>query len=392
MRLNLLLYSYDWAPLVGGIQTITRELVEGLCAWSRAHEDDAIYVTLITETAADGMDDSKLPFPVIRRPGLFALAGYIWSTDVVHLANPTLLPLALAWVLRKPTVIEHHGYQSICPNGILLYGPDNSFCPGHFMAARYGKCVQCNYARIGHKAALQNVISTFIRRWLCKRATVNVAVSNHVARRLALPRTQTVFHGIPVTGEEPAIELQSIDDRMQIGYVGRLVAEKGVPILLAAARQLHDSGFSFLLTLIGDGPEREKLESETRRLGLQNRVKFTGYLIGTEFEAALRSLNVLVMPSQWEETAGLAVMEKMMRGSAVVVADIGGLSEVVGDAGLKFVPGDADSLYARLRQLLEDPSMIASLGAAARTRAKQSFNRDSMIQGHIALYGGARFR
>ena len=92
------------------------------------------------------------------------------------------------------------------------------------------------------------------------------------------------------------------------------------------------------------------------------------------------------MPSQWEETAGLAVMEKMMRGGVVVVSDIGGLSEVVGDAGLKFTPGDANSLYDRLRQILENPSMIASLGPASRARALQYFNRDSMIQSHIALY------
>jgi len=168
--------------------------------------------------------------------------------------------------------------------------------------------------------------------------------------------------------------------------VGRLVTEKGLPTLLEAASKLKDSRLSFHLVLIGDGTEREALERQARRLGLENQTTFTGYLTGVAFEKALGALSVVVMPSQWEETAGLAVMEKMMRGGAVVVSDIGGLSEVVGDAGLKFIPGDADSLYGQLRRILEKPSMIASLGSGSRARAIKNFNRDSMIQSHIALY------
>jgi glycosyltransferase involved in cell wall biosynthesis len=164
------------------------------------------------------------------------------------------------------------------------------------------------------------------------------------------------------------------------------VTEKGVPTLLEAASKLRDSGLSFRLVLIGDGAERGALEREAKRLGLENQATFTGYLTGEALEEALGALSIVVMPSQWEETAGLAVMEKMMRGGVVVVSDIGGLSEVVGDAGLKFIPGDANSLYDRLKQILEKPSIIASLGSASRARALQCFNRDSMIQSHIALY------
>jgi glycogen(starch) synthase len=384
MKLNLLMYSYDWLPLVGGVQSITADLAEGLSEWSSIHTDDVVSVTLITQTPGLGMDDSKLPFAVIRRPRLAELINQVRSADVVHLANPALLPLALAWLLRKPTVIEHHGYQSICPNGILLYGPDTSICPGHFMAGRYRKCYECNSARMGRKTAWRNVILNFPRRWLCKRATVNVAVSNHVARRLSLPRTRTIFHGIRITSPVDEPSLNTVPPR--IGYVGRLVTEKGIPVLLEAARKLRDEGLSFHLALIGDGAERDNLERMAERLGLQDRTTFTGYLSGSEFEQALRALSVVVMPSQWEETAGLAVMEKMMRGGLVVVADIGGLSEVVGDAGLKFAPGDVETLYSQLRSVLEKPSIVATIRSAARARAVKNFNRDGMIQNHIALY------
>ena len=384
MTVSVLLYSHDWLPLVGGVQSVTADLAEGLCEWSSTHKDDNASVTLITQTPADGMDDSKLPFPVIRQPRLSELIDYMRSADVVHLANPALLPLALAWLLRKPTVIEHHGYQSVCPNGLLLYTPDSSICSGHFMAGRYRKCFECNSARMGRKSSWRSIILNFPRRWLCTRATVNVAVSNHVAGRLSLPRTRTILHGIRITS--PGIESSSNAEPPRIGYVGRLVAEKGIPVLLQAAAKLCGDGFSFHLALIGDGAERENLESMARHLGLQDRTTFAGYLSGTEFEEAVRGLFVLVMPSQWEETAGLAVMEKMMTGGMVVVADIGGLTEVVGGAGLKFSPGDVETLYSQLRVVLENPSIVATLRLAARSRAVKHFNRDSMIQNHIALY------
>jgi glycosyltransferase involved in cell wall biosynthesis len=94
----------------------------------------------------------------------------------------------------------------------------------------------------------------------------------------------------------------------------------------------------------------------------------------------------VVMPSQWEETAGLAAIEQMMRGGVVVAANIGGLGEVVGDAGLRFTAGDADDLYSRLREAIESPSLRKSLGTAARERAVQAFGRDSMIEKHLSLY------
>jgi glycogen(starch) synthase len=384
MRLNVLLYSYDWLPLVGGIQSVTADLAQGLCEWSSTHSDDEVSVTLMTETSCGGMDDSQLPFPVIRRPHLLELIGHIRSADVVHIANPTLVPLALAYFLRKPTVVEHHGYQSICPNGLLLYGPDTSVCSGHFMARQYGKCFECNTAKMGRFSTWRNILFTFPRRWLCKHATVNVAVSDHVARRLLLPRTRTIYHGIRVTSEGQALSSDGHPPR--IGYVGRLVTEKGIPVLLEAAKKLRDDGLSFHLTFIGDGAEREHLGREARRLGLQDRITFTGYLSGAALEEAVRALRVVVMPSQWEETAGLAVMEKMMRGGLVIVADIGGLREVVGSAGLKFAPGDVETLYTQLRLVLENPAIVATVCSAARARALKHFNRDAMIQNHVELY------
>jgi glycosyltransferase involved in cell wall biosynthesis len=386
VKINLLLYAHDWFPQVGGVQTVTRALATGFAQWGKTHPGDSIEVVFITQTPANGMNDSQFPFPVLRRPSRRELIRRIRSADVLHLAGPALLPVLFARIVGTPAVVEHHGYHSVCPNGLLLYAPDHTICPDHFMAGHYQKCLQCNARDLGWIASLRNLVSTFPRRWLCARAAGNIAVSNHVAMRIALPRTRTIYHGIENATAAPQDSSPSHAIPFRIGYAGRLVQEKGLPVLLDAAKDLASNAIPFHLTFVGDGTQRAELEASVRRLGLQDRVTFTGELRGSEFTATLEQIQVLVMPSQWEETAGLAAIEQMMRGGVVIAADIGGLSEVVGDAGLTFSARDSAALAARLQQIYRNPSLLTSLGAAARSRARQLFNLDSMIEQHVRLY------
>jgi glycosyltransferase involved in cell wall biosynthesis len=220
----------------------------------------------------------------------------------------------------------------------------------------------------------------------------NIAVSQHVAHRIMLPNTHTIYHGIDDLGPVARDGSGVGNHQIQIGYVGRLVSEKGLPLLLEASKRLEDAGFVFRLIFVGDGPDRSELEDLTRRLGLQARTRFLGELSGTGLEEAVRPLQVVVMPSLSEETVGLAAIEQMMRGGVVIAADIGGLGEVVGDAGLKFTTGDSNALYSCLRRVLENPALVTSLGAAGRARAMKVFHRDSMIRNHVSLYRDAVIR
>jgi glycosyltransferase involved in cell wall biosynthesis len=196
-----------------------------------------------------------------------------------------------------------------------------------------------------------------------------------------------VYHGIADNTDVLQNQnLASDENPLHIGSIGRLVSEKGLPTLLRAAKRLDDEGINFRLTFVGDGPERANLESLARNLRFRNRVEFLGQLRGPALAEAVRSVQVVVMPSQWEETAGLAAIEQMMRGGVVIASDIGGLGEVVGEAGLRFEAGDSDALYSRLREVIESPSLRASLSLAARRRAMQTFSRNSMIEGHISAY------
>jgi len=115
-------------------------------------------------------------------------------------------------------------------------------------------------------------------------------------------------------------------------------------------------------------------------------VSIKGYLSGQKLAEALRDVGVVVMPSVWEETAGLAAIEQMMRGRLVIASEIGGLAEVVGSTGLCFAPGSADALAECMRHVLQEPELIDKLGPQARMRALRLFARRRMILEHHQVY------
>jgi glycosyltransferase involved in cell wall biosynthesis len=384
--MRLLIYAHSWAPSVGGVETITKTLADGLIEWSRTHDQEVIELTLLTQTPADSMDDSQLPYRVVRGPSFTDLIREIRRANVIHLAGPTMLPLAIAHALRKPTIVEHHGYQSNCPNGLLLFQPDRSICPGHFMAGRYRKCIECNTQSLGKPGSAWSLLLTFLRRWLCQRVAGNIVITNHVGTRTKLPRTDTIHYGVRDSGPRKFLDVPGSGRGLEIGYVGRLVQEKGLPVLLEAAKKLDSSGVAFHLTFIGDGPERVRLRTLSERLGLDRRVTFTGDLRGAHLLGALGAIQLVVMPSEWEETAGLAAMEQMMSGGVVIVSNIAGLAEVVGDAGLKFAPGNSEQLYSCLKMLANDRAKIKQLASMARTRALKEFSIGRFVTQHAVLY------
>ena len=88
-------------------------------------------------------------FASSARPDFLNLLRLVWKSDIVHLAGPAMLPLALAWLLRKKAVIVHHGYQSVCPDGSLIHFADERVCCNSFASGDARDCVRCRAARLG---------------------------------------------------------------------------------------------------------------------------------------------------------------------------------------------------------------------------------------------------
>lgn len=386
--MKLLIYSHFFAPSIGGVEIAMQSLARGLSELRAAQGASEFEVTLATQTIANGFDDSALPFRVLRHPNLLQLWRIIRESDVIHVTGPALPPMALGLLARKPMVIEHHGYQAVCPNGLLVRQPDGSICPGHFQAGRYLECFQCRKSEISVLRSSISLLLMFPRLWLSRKAAVNLAISNHVVERQALPRSSVVYHGIedPLGGRALPPPALAAPGKLCFAYVGRFFPEKGIAILLQAAAILKKEGHEFEVRLIGDGPQRPKLEEMISRNDLGSRVHITGYLSGAELAQALRDVRVVVMPSVCEETAGLAAIEQMMRGRLVIASRVGGLAEVVGDAGLTVPANNAPALAERMRNVMQDASIVDSVGRRARARASLLFSRARMLEEHARVY------
>lgn len=382
MNVKLLIYAHSWAPAIGGVEATTQTLAEGLSGYSNGRIADPIKVTLVTLTPAVGTDDSAFCFRVVRRPSLWKLIKLIRSADIVHLAGPALVPLGIGWLFKKRIVLEHHGFQSICPNGQLFYELEQSQCPGHFMAQSYHKCLSCN-SKNGKLRSMAILLSTFPRRWLCRRVLMNVFPTEWLGRVLQLNPGVRIYHGIPDT-EPPLV---NIDPSVPtFTFLGRLVSTKGAHVLLKAAHALRNDGFRIRINIVGRGPDREVLEKLSKDFELTDCVRFLGYASADQLREILASTSAVVVPSLAGEVFGLVVLENMLRSRCLIVSDIPSFRELISDTGMLFQAGNASALASCMRQIVETPSLGASFGLAARNRAVEFFSLENMLQAHVSVY------
>ncbi len=381
--MRLLFYSHFFAPSVGGVESIVLSLARGLAERCDSNGAAQFEITFATQTPAGSYEDAALTFPVVRQPSLVSLWSLIQRFDVIHVAGPALAPLFMSMLARKPFVVEHHGFQTICPNGQLLIEPAGQPCPGHFMAGRHTECLRCNSGQSWF-ASSKLWVFTFIRRFLCARAAANIAPTQWLAGLLHLPRVVAIPHGLEFG--EAAPRREPVQGVPVIAFLGRLVTTKGVGVLLEAAKMLHQQNRVFELLIIGDGPERPALEQFARDSQIGRQVRFAGRLNCEQLEATLAHAFAVVVPSLGGEVFGLVVAENMARGLPVVASDLGAFTEVLGDTGLVFRIGDARDLAAALSRLLDDPSFGAALGQAAHRRALDFCDKSRMIEAHKRVY------
>jgi glycosyltransferase involved in cell wall biosynthesis len=174
---------------------------------------------------------------------------------------------------------------------------------------------------------------------------------------------------------------------LRIGYVGRLVEEKGLEELLRACAGLSAP---YALTLIGRGPLAEPLRALAASLGLGSRVHWIGGVAHGEIPTYLRNLDVLVLPSRtlpwWKEQFGRVLVEAMLSGIAVVGSDSGAIPEVIGDGGLIYPEGEPQALRACLERLASDPAERLGLAQAGRARALALYTDEAIGRATLAVY------
>jgi glycosyltransferase involved in cell wall biosynthesis len=179
-------------------------------------------------------------------------------------------------------------------------------------------------------------------------------------------------------------------------FVGRLVERKGVAHLIEALGQLKNQNRTQLV-VVGEGPERPRLEARARELGLSDRVVFRGRISDAELRRAYEMADVFVLPAVLDargdtEGLGVVLLEAMNYGVPVIASRIGGIVDIVTDneTGILVPPGDAAALAGALQALLVDVSRARQLGEAGRRRLAERFSWKAIVERFEAVYRSVR--
>jgi glycosyltransferase involved in cell wall biosynthesis len=174
---------------------------------------------------------------------------------------------------------------------------------------------------------------------------------------------------------------------MVIGYIGRLVPEKGIDVLLEAVARLQGP---WELRILGSGPERDRLEKMAQWLGILPRVTFDLPIPSTQMPYYYSGLDVLVLPSRtrtnWKEQFGRVLIEAMACQVVVVGARCGAIPEVIGDAGLTFTEEDAADLRTQLQSLLGDAHLRLDLAQKGRQRVLDHYTQSQIAARTVEVY------
>lgn len=158
-------------------------------------------------------------------------------------------------------------------------------------------------------------------------------------------------------------------------FVGRIIPEKGLHVLLEAISILRAHGTTPTLTVIGDGPEENAMQALARRLGLADQVRFLGVASPAQVSQELQQHRVFVAPSVWDEPFGIVALEGIACGCIPVVTDSGGLPEAIGHCGLTCRRNDPADLARTLQLALASEAICSQRRQAASAHLERHRKR-----------------
>lgn len=196
------------------------------------------------------------------------------------------------------------------------------------------------------------------------------------------PRRLNVDVDVSRTRERYGIYWQEL----MILFVGRLTSQKGCEYLIRAMPQILGKHNAKLL-IVGDGPSRSFLESEAYRLGISNRVLFTGFLPDQEMIRLMKSADVLVVPSVYEPF-GIVALEGMAAGVPVVASDVDGLSEIVRheENGIKVFPHNSSSIFWGINRVLSDYQLKERIRQRGKEDVEREFSWSAIADKTVEIY------
>jgi glycosyltransferase involved in cell wall biosynthesis len=239
-----------------------------------------------------------------------------------------------------------------------------------------------------------------LERWLARASTALIAVSPQVRDDLVrlgvAPADKFVVirlgieldQRVAVNGDlraETRRKLGVPGDAFLVGWIGRMTAVKNTDEVIEALRRLRDRDVDAWLCMVGDGPDRDRLERLASRLGVVRRCLFPGYQedVGRFYAA----FDALVLPSVNEGTP-VSAIESLAAERPVVATRVGGVPDVVADGedGFLVEPGETGELADRIERLAREPELRERMGAAGRSRVVERYSVARLVDDVDRLY------
>jgi glycosyltransferase involved in cell wall biosynthesis len=292
--LKIIIISHSFLPNVGGLENIMAGLAT---EWSKSH-DVIVYTKVKIRTT-----ELILPYNIVRHWNLFSLWVAIANADVFVEANISLKTFWLGLLNYKKWVVIHHTCYS------------------------------------GHQNICFDIFKDNIRNYLTFFSN-NIACSSFVARSL-IGKSLVIpnFYNNQIFKKHSVVKQPN-----SLVFLGRLVSDKGVDLLLHAMYVLKQRGYKYHLTIVGDGPEDVTLKSIVNRFELQESVIFKGILKDNALALELNKHSTMIIPSRWKEPFGVVALEGLACGCRIICPHEGGLKEAAGSSAFLYVHNNLNSL------------------------------------------------
>ncbi|GBC84991.1 N-acetyl-alpha-D-glucosaminyl L-malate synthase [bacterium HR11] len=365
--MKILVVTGIFPPDIGGPATYVPQIARALAA--RGHA-----ITVLTLSDQVDHDDDSYPFEVVRLPRRLP-KPWRWALTVVTIlrlgrradvlfVNGLALESVLAnFLMRKPLVMKVVGDLAWERATTLGWTGDDFET---FQQKRYGWKIELLKA---------------LRSWWTRRAHRVIVPSRYLAGwvvRWGVPeeRVVVVYNTLePLDGVQPLVV--PLSTPVKAVTVGRLIPLKRIDQLLEAVAKVPDLG----LVVVGDGPERPRLERLAGSLGVSDRVYFAGRRSREETLGLMAACDLFVLNSTHEGLPHV-VLEAMALGLPVVATAVGGTPEVVRDGETGVLVNKERGIDAQLlRRLVTDLGLCRNMGEAAKNWVSQNLSLQHMVQG-----------
>ncbi|AMQ18288.1 glycosyltransferase family 4 protein [Thermococcus peptonophilus] len=358
----------DWYyPKVGGVATHMHQLATYLR--KRGHE-----VSIVTNDLKTGKEEElkELGIELVKVPGVVSpllginityglksnreLGEFLRDFDVVH-AHHAFTPLSLKAVKAGRTL----GKATLLTTHSISFSHESSL----WKALGLTFPLFSHYLRYPHEViAVSKAAKAFIEHFTDSPVRVIPnGVDDERFRPIGEREKERVREELGISGD-------------LILYVSRMSFRKGPHVLLNAFQNIVRERDDAVLVMVGSGEMLPFLKAQAKFLGIEDRVRFLGYVSDDLLSKLYASADVFVLPSIMAEAFGIVVLEAMASGVPVVTTTVGGIPEVVGESGSGVLvpPGDELALVEAVSKLLSDKELARNLGEAGRKAVERRYS------------------